>query len=132
MVKGNAKSVVSSALKVDALKDEVIKALGQLVTDELKGLCAASNPSILRRTSKVDLLQFSWNDVYAELKERAPIFLHFIESSVRNPPHYRNVVKKCDTLIPPMCDATSRLIAVFNEGMCATRRIKSIILKKVA
>lgn len=124
--------MVSSTLKVYAMKDEVIKALGQSVTDELKGLCAASNPSILRRTLKEDLLKFCWNDVYAELKERAPIFLHFIESSVRNTPHYRDVVKKCDTLIPPMCDATSQLIAVFNEGMCATRSIKSTILKKVA
>ena len=99
MVKGNAKSVVSSALKVDALKDEVTKALGQSITDELKGLCATSNPSVLRKTSKEDLLQFSWNNVYAELKERAPVFLHLIESSVHNPTHSRNVVKKGDTLI---------------------------------
>ena len=91
MVNGNAKSVVSSALKVDVLKDEVPKALGQFITDELKGLCATSNPSILRKPAKEDLLQFSWNNVYAELKERAPAFLHFIESSVQNPSHSRNV-----------------------------------------
>ena len=29
-----------------------------------------------------------------------------------------------------MCNAASQLIAVFNEGMCATRCIKSIVLKK--
>lgn len=42
----------------------------------------------------------------------------------------RNVQKKNEALIPPMCDAACKLISIFNEGMCATRYIKSIILKK--
>jgi len=94
------------------------KALGQSITDQLRGLRATSNPSILRKTSKKDLLQFGWNNVYAGLKERAPVFLHFIESSVQNPYHSRNVCKKGDTLIPPMCNAASQLIAVFNMKGC--------------
>lgn len=130
MVIGNAKSVASSALKVNSLEDKITEALGQSITDELKGLCATSNPSILRKTSKEDLLQFSWNNVFAELREQAPVFLQFIQASVQNPSHSRNVHNKGDALIPPMCDAACQLIAVFNEGMCTSRRIKSVILKK--
>lgn len=127
---GNAKSVASAVLKVDAVKVEITEAVGQLITHELKGLCATSNPSILRKTSKEDLSQFSWNNVHAELKERAPIFLQFIHASVQNPSHSRNVLKKGDGLMPAMCDAACQLIAIYSEGMCATRRIKSVILKK--
>lgn len=68
--------------------------------------------------------------MYKELKERTPVFLGFVEAAVRNPSQSRNVLKKNDVLIPSMCDAACHLVSVFNEGMSAVRRIKSIVLKK--
>jgi hypothetical protein len=100
------------------------------VNKEITNLCATSNPSILRKTSKEDLINFSWENVHKELKERAPMFMRFIEASVQNPSQAKNAIKKDDELTPPMCDAASQLISIFSEGMCVTRRIKSVILKK--
>jgi hypothetical protein len=100
------------------------------VNNEITNLCATSNPSILGKTSKEDLVKFSWDNIHKELKERVPMFMRFIEASVQNPSQEKNVNKKDDNVIPPMCDAPSQLISIFSEGMCATRRIKSVILKK--
>ena len=97
---------------------------------EITDLCATSNPSILRKTSKEELSNISWKQVHKELTERTQTFLRFIEASVQNPSQARNTNKRSDNLIPPMCDAVCQLISIFSEGMCATRQIKSIILKK--
>ncbi len=98
------------------------------VNKKITNLCATSNPSILRKTSKEDLVNFSWENVHKEV--RPPMFMRFIEASVQNPSQAKNAIKKDDELIPPMCDAASQLISIFSEGMCVTRRIKSVILKK--
>ena len=117
-------------MEVDEIKCESLLVVYRNVTNEIQDLCASSNPSLLRKTSKEDLQKFSWNDVHEELKERTPVFLGFVEAAVRNPSQSRNVLKKNDVLIPPMCDAACHLVSVFNETMSAVRRIKSIILKK--
>lgn len=117
-------------MQVNEIKENVIDVISRVITDEIKGLCTVSNPSLLRQTTKDDLKKFTWKKVHDELKERTPVFLRFIEASVQNPSQARNVQKKNEALIPPMCDAACKLISIFNEGMCATRYIKSIILKK--
>ena len=65
------------------------------------------------QTSKEDLVKFSWENIHKELKERALMFMRFIEASVQNPSQAKNVNKKDDNLIPPMCDAASQLISIF-------------------
>ena len=117
-------------MRVDDIKSESLLVIYRNITNEMQGLCSSSNPSLLRKTSKEDLKKFAWNDVHKELKERTPVFLGFVEAAVRNPSQSRNVIKKDDVLIPPMCDAACHLVSIFNEGMSAVRRIKSIILKK--
>jgi hypothetical protein len=127
---GNPKSIVSAFMHVSTLKDQVIEATTRSITCELQQLCAKTTPSLLRQTTKDDLKHFTWKNVHDELKERTPVFLRFIEAAVQNPSQKRNVQKKNEALIPPMCDAACKLISIFNEGMCAIRVIKSIILKK--
>lgn len=61
---------------------------------------------------------------------RCSRFHQLITASVSNPSHTRNVHKKGDALIPPMCDAACQLISIFCEDMNAHRRVKSVILKK--
>lgn len=130
MALGNHKSIASAVFSVDDIADELMAIAARRVNNEITNLCATSNPSILRKTSKEDLVKFSWENIHKELKERAPMFMRFIEASVQNPSQAKNVNKKDDNLIPPMCDAASQLISIFSEGMCATRRIKSVVLKK--
>ena len=130
MAVGDAKTIASAVFRLNNIKEELTDIVARHVTTEITELCAISNPSLLRKISKEDLVKFSWDSVYKELKERAPVFTRIIEASVHNPSQSRNVHKKDDNIIPPMCDAACKLISIFSEGMNATRRIKSIILKK--
>ena len=100
------------------------------LTKEITGLCATSNPSILRKTTKEDLIQFSWNNVHQELSSRTPRYLKILNACVHNPSQSRNVHKQNEALIPSMCDAGAQLVSIFNKDMSATRRIKSVILRK--
>ena len=56
--------------------------------------------------------------------------MKFLLASVSNPSQSRNVHKKGEALPPPMLDAGCQLISVFNSDLDATRRVKSIVLKK--
>ena len=62
--------------------------------------------------------------------QNSALFLKFLLVSVSNPSQSRNVHKKGEALHPPMLDAGTQLISVFNSQLDATRRVKSIVLKK--
>ena len=130
VVAGNPKTIASAVFSITDIAEEITTLTIRRVNKEITDLCATSNPSILRKTSKEELSNISWEQVHKELTERTPTFLRLIEASVQNPSQARNTNKRSDNLIPPMCDAACQLISIFSEGMCATRRIKSIILKK--
>lgn len=112
------------------VKKEVVKLICQEVTSEIAGLCTTSNPSVLRRSSPDDLTKFTWEIVHDEMKIRAPIYLQLLEAAVTNSSQRRNVLKTKETVTVPMLDAGCQLVSIFNENMNATRKLKSIILKK--
>ena len=109
---------------------EVVKLIYQEMTSEIAGLCTTSNPSVLRRSSPDDLTKFTWEIIHDERKIRAPIYLQLLEAAVANSSQRRNVLKTKETVTVPMLDAGCQLISIFNENVNATRKLKSIILKK--
>jgi len=76
------------------------------------------------------LAKFTWEVVLDELKIRKPIYLQFLEAAVANPSQSRNVVKTKEAVTVPMIDAGCQLVSIFKENMNATRKLKSVILKK--
>ena len=117
-------------VKIEVLKEEILEQFSGEIKDELKSLCSTNNPSVLRKTSKEDLINFSWESVHKELQEKTPTLERFARACVENPSQSRNVHKKDEALIPGMCDAVCQLISIFSEGMNLTRTVKSVILKK--
>lgn len=130
MATGSVKYIAAAFIKHDGLRSALYKEACDTVTKEIKDLCSFTQPSLLRGTTHEDLASITWEKIDNELKERTPTFHQFITASVSNPSHARNVYKKGAALIAPVCDAACQLISVFNEGMNATRRLKSVTLKK--
>ena len=127
---GTAKSVAAALMKHDEFRDALYEEACDVVNKEIKDLCSLTEPSLLRGTTHEELTSLTWENIDSELKERTPRFHQFITASVSNPSHSRNIYKKGAAIVSPMCDAACQLISVFNEGMSATRRLKSVILKK--
>lgn len=127
---GDIPSMSRAFVSMTDVKKEVVKLICQEVTSEIAGLCTTSNPSVLRRSSPDDLTKFTWEIVHDEMKIRAPIYLQLLEAAVANSSQRRNVLKTKETVTVPMIDAGCQLVSIFNENMNATRKLKSIILKK--
>ena len=127
---GTPKSIAAAVMNETDTKDAVYDIVCADLTMEISGLCAKSNPSILRKTAKEDLIEFSWNNLHQEFSSRTPRYLQILSACVHNPSQSRNVHKQIESLIPSMCDAGAQLVSAFNKDMNATRRIKSVILRK--
>ena len=93
-------------VKVEALKTEILEQFSVVIKDELKQLCSTNNPSVLRKTSKEDLINFSWDSVHKELQEKTPTVERFARACVENPSQSRNAHKKDEALDAPIGDVT--------------------------
>ena len=127
---GSIESVINTLLQNKEWQSIVYEKVSNLITTGLTGLCVLSEPSLSWQKAKEDLVSLKWSDIYEGLSKRCPLFLKFLLPSVRNPSQSRNVHKKGEALHPPMLDAGCQFISVFNSGLDATRRVKSIVLKE--
>jgi hypothetical protein len=71
------------------------------------------NHSILRKKDEASLLSFSWQNLHAELKKKAPNFLRVLRVLCGNDE------AKMKTELPAILSAGSTLIAVYNREMSA-------------
>lgn len=127
---GDIPTMTRALVATPDVKKEILHLICKEVTSEIVGLCSLTNPSVLRKSSPDDLATFTWEVVLDELKIRTPIYLQFLEAAVTNPSQARNVVKTKEAVTVPMIDAGCQLVSIFNENMNATRKLKSVILKK--
>ena len=64
--------IASAVMRSRELRTSVIQKVLELVAKEITGLCSRKNPSLLRKTSKSDLVNFSLQSLCEEWKARAP------------------------------------------------------------
>ena len=87
---GDVVSISRAFFAIADAKSEVLKLTCKEITSELVGLCSKANPSVLRESCP-----FSWEVVHDELKNRAPVYLQFLESAVSNPEKKCCEEKRC-------------------------------------
>lgn len=124
------KTFAAAVFKIEECNEYILEQAAKQITKELTGLCTLSQPSLLRQKEKDKLISLKWDEVNNELNDRCPLFHKFLTASVSNPSQTRNIHKKDEAILPPMLDAGCQLISVFNSDLDATRRIKSVVLKK--
>ena len=69
-----AKAVVNCKLLTKHVLQNVLRPLWS----EVCGLCSRSNPALLRKCDKEDLIKFDFQSLCKEWKDRAPIFYSFL------------------------------------------------------
>ena len=110
----------------------MIQVICSEINKEVSGLCAVSNPSILRKICKDDLSCFSWKAFEQELILRAPLLLKILQATVFNSAQERNKHKTTTSSHPGMLSAGAKLLSIHTQNMSALKKINSIILEKVA
>lgn len=118
---GPASRIVKAIFKSKTLRAEVITQVLRVITKEVSELCSRRKPSLLRKTSKEDLLNFDLIKVCEEWKERAPVFYSFLLTCCST--------KQTQESLPSLAVAGSILLKQRNNHMNATAAVLGILIK---
>ena len=100
LLRGTLKQNAAAAWRSYKLKPYLIKEVLKSVHTECANLCSRKEPSLLRKTSKAVMLEFSFEKLRVELKARTPL-LHGI---LRSACWRKNAVQESDiSWLPPVC-----------------------------
>ena len=108
-------------LREHRTRRHLLKRVGMLVHNELILLCSDSTNSILRQQSVLQLKEFTWSKLSAELKNKAPTFLTILNECT----HTRRPRSNQDAVIG-MCAAL--LLKHRFSKMSLVQKIMSLIL----
>ena len=117
---GPPQRIAKAILKCLILKKLVIEKVLRLVCREASDLCSRKNPSLLRKTGKSDIVNFSFQSLCEEWKMKAPIFYAFLMAVAGS---------KIATWLPSVAVAGSVLLKQRNAQMNATATTLGIMLK---
>lgn len=126
LARGPLKRLAGAALADKKLGDEIIEKIAHMVTNECNSLCSRSKPSLLRKTGKEDLTNFSFKNICLEWKERAPIFYKVLMTCAR-----RKLSDHVEWL-PSVAMAGSVLLKQRNSHMSATASVLGVLMKSKA
>ena len=123
LVYGPPQRIASAVMKCKALTTHVVQSVLRLVSNEVCGLCSRSKPSLLRKCDKDNLVNFTFQSVCEEWKDRAPIFYSFLMtcSSVQLP--------REKLWLPSVAIAGSVLLKQRNSQMNATASVLGVLVK---
>ena len=97
---------------------------------EVKSLCSKESRSLLRNKDTDSFVNFSWNNISQEWREKAPLFHQFLDVITINPSQERNKIKKGDNLLPAVVSAGCKLLSIHSKDMNLLQSINSLLLLK--
>ncbi len=83
LIKGTYKQIAVAAWKGPGFRRGIVEVIKREINKECCSVCSREKPSILRKTSKEDMLDFSWKSLGNELEEKAPILQAILKSASR-------------------------------------------------
>ena len=75
---GFEQRIAKAILKNVNFKKIVVEKVLQLMTSQINGICSRKQPSMLRANTKEEIVNFDFEKLCLEWKERAPIFYAFL------------------------------------------------------
>ena len=117
----NFKALADAVMDSPNLRKAIKERICSDISKECKNLCSKANPSMLRSATKESVLNFSWNAVDQEMKEKAPFFHRVLLASAN--PNARNDRN------PGICTAASILLKNRDKGMSLVPYVLSCVLK---
>ena len=85
--------------KDESFKEEMFACLKDMCTQELKTISSTKSPSILRKTSKKDLVELTFNNVREEFCEKIPTIFKLVTHLTKGKENVYNSVHICNMLV---------------------------------
>ena len=125
LVRGTFKQIASAAWVCADLRPHLVKELLKTVHTEYAFLCSRKEPSILRRTSKADILDFNFENLGTELQKGGPHFFSVLIAT-----SLKKEAKESDiSWLPPVYMAAAVLLKNRSAHMTSVQPLVSIILQ---
>ena len=115
--------IANAALNCPAVRKQIFEKTLSILKKEVIGLCSKNNPSLLRKGSKDDLLNFDLQRVCEEWKTRAPLFYSMLMTAAINKR------TKASTWFGSVAIAGSVLLKQRSLKMDATASVLGITMK---
>ena len=134
---GHIQTIAKAVIHHSELCEAVFELFFGQIEAECTKLCRKTSPSLFRKLTARELMEFEWERMIAELEERAPLFIR-IYSSIVSINDHRNQKKSRANHYPALCMATAVLLKERNREMCGVQSVLSLLLfsshaeKKVA
>ena len=97
--------------------------IARLIRKEILSICSRSHDSLLRLKSRPALEKFSWDRVWIELENHAPVLTAILTGAV-------GAVGDFDqSVLPSLCVAASILVKLSNPHVCLVQTVISLALK---
>ena len=120
---GPPQRVATAVVKCKVLTEYVVENILKILANEVNGLCSRRNPSLMRKCGKDDLVNFDFQSLCDEWKERAPLFFSFLMTCCV--PTCKRDVK----WLPSAAVARSVLLKQCNSQMNATASVLGVLIK---
>lgn len=126
LVRGTYKQIANAVWKNPALRKNIIPLVGREIRKECDGLCSSNNPSLLRKTSKEDMLQFSLQKFGSELEVRSPILISTLKSAA-----VKTKINNEDPMswLPAICMSAATLLKNRSPYMTSLQLLITIIIQ---
>lgn len=121
--RGKRRSIAQAAIENTALQGEVVAALCTAAHKEMKTLCSDSHDSILRMKTKPALELFSWERVWLELQQHAPLLLNILTKLL--PPSKR----EAKDIQPAVCVCASILLKLRSDKINLVQAMIAVVLR---
>ena len=125
LVRGTFKQIASAAWVCADLRPHLVKELLKTVHTECAFLSSRKEPSILRRTSKADIMDFSFENLGNELQKRVPLFFSVLRAASLK----KAAKESYFSWLPPVCMAAAVLLKNRSAYMTSVQLLVSIILQ---
>ena len=126
--RGKKRSIAEAVIQNNALRNEVVAALGTAAHKEISKICSDSHDSILHMKTKTALELFSWERVWLELQTHAPLLVVILVQLLPSSKH-----KAEDVIHPAVCICASIFLKLHNnkvnlvQAMMATKQVCWIV-----
>ena len=123
LVHGTPKRIANAVMKCKPISKFVLEKVLRTVSTEVNSLCSRTNPSMLRKTGKQDLIKYSMQTLCLEWQTRSPVFYAFLMTVALSRSN------KQSNWLPSVALAGSILLKQRNSQMSATGAVIGILLK---
>ena len=106
-----------------ALQGQILKKVGRMCYHEVKSLCSDNYRAMLRDTSDISLMHFSWESIWMEISNKAPTLSSILTNClpVKTKPDKKPIICVCAALISKlrnqkMCHVQSAISLLLHAG----------------